>query len=91
MFIALFGMLFLLTQYLQSVLGYSTIEAGAVLLPMSAMMMIFAPRSHASGCAFGNKRVVATGMSLVSAALLLVSHVRAPDTSRAAGDRRSRW
>ncbi len=31
-FLALFGTLFLITQYLQSVLGYSTVKAGAVLL-----------------------------------------------------------
>ena len=72
-FIALFGMLFLLTQYLQSVLGYSTIEAGAVLLPMSAMMMIFAPRSPRLVARFGNKRVVATGMALVCLALVLMT------------------
>ena len=34
-FLALFGTLFLLTQYLQSVLGYSTVKAGAVLLPQA--------------------------------------------------------
>ncbi len=32
-FFALYGTIFLLTQYLQSVLGYTTVEAGAVLLP----------------------------------------------------------
>jgi EmrB/QacA subfamily drug resistance transporter len=72
-FIALFGMLFLLTQYLQSVLGYSTVEAGAVLLPMSAMMMIFAPRSPRLVARFGNKLVVAAGMSLVCVAFLLMT------------------
>ena len=45
-FLALFGTLFLLTQYLQSVLGYSTIKAGAVLLPQAAVLMIFAPLSN---------------------------------------------
>ncbi len=34
-FLALFGTLFLMTQYLQSVLGYSTVKAGAVLLPQA--------------------------------------------------------
>ena len=41
-FLALFGTIFLLTQYLQSVLGYSTVKAGAILLPQSAALMIFA-------------------------------------------------
>ena len=50
-FLALFGTLFLLTQYLQSVLGYSTVKAGAVLLPQAVMMMIFAPLSQRVGAA----------------------------------------
>ena len=44
-FLALFGTIFLLTQYTQQVLGYSTVEAGAVFLPQSIVLMIFAPLS----------------------------------------------
>ena len=44
-FLALFGTIFLLTQYTQQVLGYSTVEAGAVFLPQSIVLMIFAPMS----------------------------------------------
>src|SRR5262245_42113870 len=44
-FLALFGTLFLLTQYLQAVLGYSTVQAGAVLLPQAVFIMILAPLS----------------------------------------------
>ena len=65
-FLALFGMIFLLTQYLQSVLGYSTIKAGAVLLPQAAVIMVAAPMSSRWVERFGNKRVVAVGMLIVS-------------------------
>ena len=34
-FLAMFGSLFLMTQYLQGVLGYSTVKAGAVLIPQA--------------------------------------------------------
>ena len=62
-FLALFGTLFLLTQYLQSVLGYSTVKAGAVLLPQAAVMMIVRAAVERAGCQrFGNKVVVATGL-----------------------------
>ena len=44
-FLALFGTIFLLTQYTQQVLGYSTVEAGAMFLPQSIVLMIFAPMS----------------------------------------------
>ena len=54
-FLALFGTLFLLTQYLQSVLGYSTVKAGAVLLPQAVMLMVFAPLSNVWVQRFGNK------------------------------------
>ena len=70
-FLSLFGTLFLLTQYLQSVLGYSTVEAGAVLLPQAITIMICAPLSHTWVQKFGNKIVVATGLSIVTCSLLL--------------------
>ncbi|QXC63187.1 DHA2 family efflux MFS transporter permease subunit [Aquihabitans sp. G128] len=69
-FFALFGVVFLLTQYLQSVLDYSTIKAGAVLIPMSVVMMIAAPMSNIWTVRFGNKRVVATGLALVALSML---------------------
>ena len=39
-FLALFGTIFLLTQYMQLVLGYSTLKAGAVLLPHAIVLMM---------------------------------------------------
>lgn len=70
-FMALFGVIFLLTQYLQSVLGYSPLKAGAVLLPMSAVMMVFAPLSSRAVEKVGTKVVVGVGLILAAAALLL--------------------
>jgi MFS family permease len=70
-FLALFGTIFLLTQYLQSVLGYSTLKAGAILIPQSAALMIFAFLSPRWVVRFGNKAVVAVGLSLVALSLLL--------------------
>ncbi len=70
-FLSLFGTLFLLTQYLQSVLGYSTVKAGLVLLPQAATIMICAPLSNVWVQKLGNKIVVATGLSIVTTSLLL--------------------
>jgi EmrB/QacA subfamily drug resistance transporter len=70
-FLSLFGTLFLLTQYLQSVLGYSTVEAGAVLLPQAAILMIFAPLSNVWVQKWGNKVVVTIGLLLVAASFAL--------------------
>ncbi len=79
-FLSLFGTLFLLTQYLQGVLGYSTIKAGAVLLPQAAMLMVFAPMSNTWVQRWGNKRVVATGLAIVSSSFVLFLTM-SPDSS----------
>jgi EmrB/QacA subfamily drug resistance transporter len=42
---SLMGAMFVGQQYLQNVLGYSTLEAGASILPAAALMVIVAPRS----------------------------------------------
>ncbi len=68
-FLALFGTIFLLTQYLQTVLGYSTLKAGAILIPQSAALMIFAFLSPRWVVRFGNKAVVAFGLGLVAVSL----------------------
>ena len=70
-FFTLFGSLFLLTQYLQSVLGYSTVKAGAVLLPQAAVLMIVAPSSPIFVRRVGNKVVVAFGLTVVALAMVL--------------------
>jgi EmrB/QacA subfamily drug resistance transporter len=72
-FLALFGTIFLLTQYTQQVLGYSTVEAGAVFVPQSIVLMIFAPLSTRWVRMFGNKAVVATGLFILAVALMLMA------------------
>ena len=54
-FFAMFGSLFLLTQFLQSVLGYTALEAGVRLLPMAAVQMVVAPLSRQDGRAGGHQ------------------------------------
>ena len=39
------GMAFVNQQYLQNVLGYSTLQAGAAILPAVVFMVLVAPRS----------------------------------------------
>jgi len=68
-FFALFGSLFLTTQYLQSVLGYTALEAGVRVIPFALVMMVLAPQSPKLAERFGTKRVVATGLVLVSIGL----------------------
>jgi predicted MFS family arabinose efflux permease len=70
-FFAMFGSIFVLTQYFQFVLGYSPLETGVRLLAFAIPMMIFAPLSARFVEKLGAKVVVTTGLTLVSAGLLL--------------------
>ena len=69
-FMALMGMIFGLTQYLQSVLGFTPLKAGALLIPMSMVMMVLAPLSARIVERVGTKLVVGTGLLIVSTSLL---------------------
>ena len=60
-FFAMFGMFFLLTLYLQFVLGYSPLGAAVRLLPFSVIMILVAPRSPTLTGRFGTRQVVAAG------------------------------
>jgi EmrB/QacA subfamily drug resistance transporter len=72
-FLALFGTIFLLTQYTQQVLGYTTVEAGAIFLPQAAVLMVCAPLSTRWVARFGNKAVIATGLLILALALALMT------------------
>src|SRR5207302_767675 len=72
-FFAMFGTFFLLTQYLQLVLGYSALEAGVRMLPMAFTMMVAAPASARFVERFGSRKVVSTGLLIVALGLLLLA------------------
>ena len=74
-FFALFGFVFLATQYLQLVLGYSPLDAGLRTLPFAAAMMVLAPLSSKTVQRFGTKRVVVTGMLLFALGLVVAASV----------------
>jgi EmrB/QacA subfamily drug resistance transporter len=70
-FFAMFGSIFVLTQYLQFVLGYSPLETGVRLLAFAIPMMIFAPLSARFVERVGAKVVVGAGLTLTATGLLL--------------------
>jgi predicted MFS family arabinose efflux permease len=72
-FFALFGFIFLITQYFQLIRGYSPLEAGLRTLPVAiaiAVASVVAPRvvQHV-----GTTRVVASGLVLMAAGFVWVS------------------
>ncbi len=75
LFFALFGFLFLSTQYLQFVLGYSPSAAGVRVLPYAGAMIVFAPLSSKLVMSLGTKRVATAGMLLFSLGLAVAATI----------------
>ena len=72
-FFAAFGVIFVLLQYLQLVLGYSPLEAGAALAPMAVMMITVAPRVPRLVERFGVRPIGPVGLALMAAGLTIIS------------------
>lgn len=68
-FLALFGTVFLISQYLQLVRGYSAMQAGLRVAPIAVGLIIGAGASHKLVARIGTNRVVAGGLLLLSALL----------------------
>ena len=64
-FLAMFGTMFLLTQYFQLILGLSALGAAVRLLPMAPIMMLVAPQTPRLSARFGANRTVGVGMLLL--------------------------
>ena len=89
MFFALFGTIFFLTQYLQSVLGYEPLKAGEAIIPVSVGLIVAAQVSARLTVRVGPRPIVAGGLALVAAGLALLSPAEVglglrPDRRRAA-------
>ncbi len=74
-FFALFGSLFFLTQYLQFVLGYTALQAGLRVAPISLALIVMAPLAGRLVQPIGNKLLVVAGMTIVGVGLWLLSTV----------------
>jgi EmrB/QacA subfamily drug resistance transporter len=81
-FLALFGSLFALTQYLQLVHGYSPLSAGVRALPFAAAVLVTAPLSSSLVARLGVRVVVPAGLTAMGAGLLLLTRTT-PTTSYA--------
>ncbi|MFJ6696096.1 MFS transporter [Streptomyces sp. NPDC091272] len=84
MFLGMFGAIFLLSQFLQSVLGYSPTEAGLRMLPWTGMPLLVAPFAGILSDRIGGRPVVVAGLALQAVGLALFALVIGPDVSYAA-------
>jgi EmrB/QacA subfamily drug resistance transporter len=78
-FVAMYGVMFLITQYFQLVLGYTPLSSALRLLPMAPIMILVSPMTPRIVARLGANRTVASGMGLVSVGFLLFTQL-ATDT-----------
>ncbi|MEU3917399.1 MFS transporter [Streptomyces sp. NPDC029004] len=81
MFLGMFGSIFLLSQFMQGVAGYSPTEAGLRMLPWTGMPLIVAPIAGYLSDKIGGRPVVATGLALQALGLALFALVLEPGVS----------
>ncbi|MFE9772366.1 MFS transporter [Streptomyces sp. NPDC005931] len=83
MFLGMFGSIFLLSQYLQGVLGYSPTAAGLRMLPWTGMPMLVAPIAGILADRIGGRPVVAAGLFLQAVGLGYFAVIVTTDVSYA--------
>ena len=70
LFLSMYGVMFLITQYFQLVLNLSPLAAALRILPMAPIMMIVSPLTPRLSKRFGTHRTVAFGMLLLAVGFL---------------------
>jgi predicted MFS family arabinose efflux permease len=76
----MFGSIFFLTQFLQTVQGYSPLAAGMRVLPWTAITMVLAPVVGQLAERWGGKRLVVTGLVLQATGLAWLASMLTPTT-----------
>ena len=80
MFFGMFGSIFLLAQFFQTVQGYSPFGSGLRILPWTAMPIFVAPIAGALSDRIGGRPLMATGLALQAIGLGWIAAVSTPTT-----------
>src|SRR3954447_10526044 len=78
--LAMFGVFFYVSIYMQRILGFSPVQAGATFLPMTLLVIILAPQTGRLADRFGSRWLVGGGMVLLSLSLPWYSHLGTQET-----------
>jgi EmrB/QacA subfamily drug resistance transporter len=73
--LAMFGVFFFLSLYMQNILGYSPVKAGAAFLPMTGLVIVIAPLAGRLSDRFGSRWLLTGGMALLALQLLYFSRL----------------
>jgi EmrB/QacA subfamily drug resistance transporter len=80
MFFGMFGSIFLLSQFFQTVQGYSPFGSGLRILPWTIMPMFVAPIAGALSDRIGGSRLMGIGLTLQGSGLAALAGISAPTT-----------
>jgi EmrB/QacA subfamily drug resistance transporter len=83
MFFGVFGSIFLLAQFFQTVQGYSPLQAGLRTLPWTGMPMIIAPIAGILSDRIGARPLMALGLALQAIAIAWLAAIISPDLAYA--------
>jgi EmrB/QacA subfamily drug resistance transporter len=75
--LAMFGVFFFVSLYMQNVLGYSAVQAGAAFLPMTVLIILVAPFAGKASDKYGSRWLMTIGMVLLGVQLLYLSQLSA--------------
>ena len=70
---AMFGIFLFISLYMQNVIGYSAVEAGAAFLPMTVLIILIAPIAGKTTDRIGSRWLMTAGMTLIAGQLLYLS------------------
>jgi EmrB/QacA subfamily drug resistance transporter len=73
--LAMFGVLFFVSLYVQNILRYSPIQAGAGFIPMTILIMVIAPIAGRTSDRIGSRWLMTAGMTLIALSLFLFSRL----------------
>ncbi len=74
--LAMFGVFFFVSLFVQQVLGYSPVQAGAIFLPMTVLIVLVAPIAGRLSDRIGSRGLLGGGMALVGVSLILFSRMQ---------------
>jgi EmrB/QacA subfamily drug resistance transporter len=78
MFLGMFGSIFLLAQFFQTIQGHSPLNSGLMILPWTLAPMFIAPVAGALSDRIDPKLIIGTGLSLQAVALAWIGTVSSP-------------
>jgi EmrB/QacA subfamily drug resistance transporter len=73
--LAMFGVFFFVSLYMQNILGYSAVQTGAAFLPMTILIILIAPIAGRASDRIGSRGLMTAGMILIAVQLVFFARL----------------